>query len=264
MRVSTLDKEQYTNIISGLYKGVRIDRSHQIKANPAIATALQISANTGMLMTDILNLKRNDIKWNDEKKEYYIDILKKGTGNIEKILIPESVVAMIDAYREENDLTRDDPLFTTTRQNMQIILKRVIDYYGYKKINVDSFRKYFGAKVYLESGDIHLTAKLLNHKRIGVTKRYLNMKDKELERMNTIRKFKDHKAGNGVQFAYIKETEGKYPASGIVYYYPTNAPEKRFEVVDDHNVHFGYAHFDGSLLYDNSNRAIFEIIEPLD
>lgn len=69
----------------------------------------------------------------------------------------------------------------------------------------------------------------------------------------------------GYLYADVKAVSGYFSplVSAGVYYCPTEEDEtKRFDVVDNNNVHFGYAtlHEDG-LLYDNNNRAVFEILE---
>ena len=68
---------------------------------------------------------------------------------------------------------------------------------------------------------------------------------------------------SGVVFGDCRKISGSSGADVTGFYIYPGAPEERqIEVVDENNVHYGYAHFDiWGHLVDNQNRAIFEIVK---
>ena len=67
---------------------------------------------------------------------------------------------------------------------------------------------------------------------------------------------------SGVVFGDCKKISGSAGSDVTGFYIYPGAPEGRqIEVVDENNVHYGFAHFDimGNIV-DNSNRSTFEII----
>ena len=77
-------------------------------------------------------------------------------------------------------------------------------------------------------------------------------------------KVKKHSSyeSSGVVFGDCRKISGSAGADVTGFYIYPGAPEKQIEVVDENNVHYGWAHFDmvGHLV-DNQNRAIFEIVK---
>lgn len=78
-------------------------------------------------------------------------------------------------------------------------------------------------------------------------------------------KVKKHAAyeSYGVVFGNCRKISGSAGADVTGFYIYPGAPEERqIEIVDENNVHYGYAHFDilGHLV-DNTNRSIFEIVK---
>ena len=63
----------------------------------------------------------------------------------------------------------------------------------------------------------------------------------------------------GIMWADIKSVDGRFDNVNCVYYYPNETENKRFELVEN-NRHFGYAHMENGLLYDNSNRGVWKVI----
>lgn len=67
---------------------------------------------------------------------------------------------------------------------------------------------------------------------------------------------------SGVVFGDCKKISGSAGSDVTGFYIYPGAPEGRqIEVVDENNVHYGYAHFNimGNIV-DNSNRSTFEIV----
>ena len=67
----------------------------------------------------------------------------------------------------------------------------------------------------------------------------------------------------GVVFGDCMKISGSAGSDVTGFYIYPGAPEGRqIEIVDENNVHYGYAHFDilGNIV-DNQNRAVFEILK---
>ena len=74
-----LTKEQYTNIITTMKQGFT-----SFKPNQRIATALTLEANIGIRISDILNLKLNDIVKDADR--YRLDIVEQKQARKEFLL----------------------------------------------------------------------------------------------------------------------------------------------------------------------------------
>ena len=66
----------------------------------------------------------------------------------------------------------------------------------------------------------------------------------------------------GVVFGDCRKISG---SAGVdvngFYIYPYESENRQIEIVDENNVHYGYAHFDESgHIVDNSGRSVFEIV----
>ena len=87
---------------------------------------------------------------------------------------------------------------------------------------------------------------------------------KTIDKLLRSGKVKKHStyAISGVVFGDCKKISGSAGSDVTGFYIYPGAPEGRqIEVVDENNVHYGYAHFNimGNIV-DNSNRSTFEIV----
>ncbi len=181
MAVIAVSKEQYSDIIQNLFKGVKGNSDQKgCRPNSSIATALQIEANTGLRIGDVLKLRRGDIIYENDR--YRFDIKESKTKKPRTFFVPVPVVELIEDYCEINNVNQGERIFNIGERQVQKILKIICDHLGYTKLSTHSFRKYFATKAYNESNhDIELVRRLLQHSSAAITARYIGITDERTE-----------------------------------------------------------------------------------
>ncbi len=128
--------------------------------------ALETSLYTGLRISDVLNLKSNQLK-------NRFSIRESKTGKIKHIFIPNSLLFRLKSlsgrvFVFEHRLT---PLKPRTRQAVYKDLKRVCKIFRMKNLQLSphSARKIFAVLEYQKSKDLGKVKKLLNHSSEAVT-----------------------------------------------------------------------------------------------
>lgn len=145
-----------------------------------------IGINTGLRISDILNLKVSDVK-----DKTHIIIKEQKTGKNKRFLINSSLKKEINAYiKEMND---DDYLFQSrkgdnkplTRVQAYRILNNAASQVGLDEIGTHTLRKTFGYWHYKQYKDVAILQDIFNHSAPSVTLRYIgindDIKDKTIE-----------------------------------------------------------------------------------
>lgn len=204
MSTVALTKEQYTQIITALLNGIRFETSRdyfrcvdgkivsqnrplgmwRIEPNETVATMLQIEANTGIRISDVLRLRRGDIVKDGDR--YRFDIKEKKTNKPRTFTVPAPVFMMIEKYCVDHSIEKGEKIFPYNEESgargIQKIIKKIADYFGYENISTHSFRKYFATKAYINSGnDIELVSRLLQHSNSSITRAYIGIQDERTE-----------------------------------------------------------------------------------
>lgn len=170
-----LTQEQYENIISTMQKGFT-----GFRPNKKVAAALQLEANLGMRISDILNLKLNQII--QDGNRYRLNVIEQKTGKERTFTVPGVVYQFIYIYCLENQICANETIFKFTKRNVQKQLKRVADYLGYENISTHSFRKFFATNIYNNNGkDVLLVQQLLQHSSSLTTQRYIGISREAVE-----------------------------------------------------------------------------------
>lgn len=170
-----LNKEQYKEIIETIRNGFLNTR-----ANNRVATALILEANLGIRISDILNLKLNDIIKDGER--YRLDIIEQKTGKKRTFTVPKEILNFIKQYCIDNNIKSNDKIFPITERAIQKQLKLACDYLGYDGISTHSFRKFFATNIYKDNDyNIILVQELLQHSSPIITQRYIGISKKEIE-----------------------------------------------------------------------------------
>ena len=192
MATLPVTNEQYRTIINALISGFTTDNGIDygyvknglsmpgVEANLPVATILQIEANTGLRIGDVLSLRRGDIVKVGNK--YRFDITEQKTGKKRTFTVPAPVFMMIEDYCYKYKIKEGQPIFNIGVRNVQKILKKVCDTLHYEKISTHSFRKYFATNAYRASGnDIELVRRLLQHSSATTTTAYIGITDERTE-----------------------------------------------------------------------------------
>lgn len=170
-----LTKEQFNEIITTMKEG-----SAFFRPNDRIATALVLEANLGLRISDVLQLKLQDIKKDGDR--YHLSITEKKTGKPRTFTVPFPIYQYIQVYCLQNAIAADELIFPITDRAVQKYLKKVCDYCEFEGISTHSFRKFFATEIYKNNGyDIMLVKHLLQHSSAATTQRYIGISSKQVE-----------------------------------------------------------------------------------
>ncbi|HQI06083.1 MAG TPA: site-specific integrase [bacterium] len=136
-----------------------------------------LGINTGLRISDILNLKVSDVR-----NKYHIIIREQKTGKEKKFMLNDSLKEELDRFISskgdddfifESKRTRNKPL---ERTRAYFILNRAAETAGLKiRIGTHTLRKTFGFHFYQRTKDIALLQQLFNHSGQSVTLRYIGI-----------------------------------------------------------------------------------------
>ncbi|MGL5067990.1 MAG: GIY-YIG nuclease family protein [Sarcina sp.] len=169
-----LTEEEFNKIISILQYGIKfIDKKgskRRIEPNKQMVLILTIQANIGFKASEILEMKVKDIK-NDT-----ISFFSKKDKQIYERKTNIDFLITLKDYVEEAKLSSEDYIFNLTIRNIQLRLKKVVDFLGYANIGTHSFRKFYALKAYKDNNNnLEIVKRLLNHSNVAITQKYLNL-----------------------------------------------------------------------------------------
>lgn len=145
-----------------------------------------IGINTGLRVSDILNLKVVDVK-----DKTHITINEQKTGKPKRILINSNLKKDIDQYIY--NMTKDEILFKSrkgdnkplSRVQAYRILNKAANNLSLSEIGTHTMRKTFGYWHYKIYKDIAILQNIFNHSSPSITLRYIgindDIKDKTIE-----------------------------------------------------------------------------------
>lgn len=178
-----LSAEDYREIITAIQNGFEYEqdgKQKKFRANIQLATVLQLEANTGMRIGDILSLTMANIK--KDGCRHRLDIIEQKTGKARQFTVPTDVYAFLSEYAMNKGIKKEDKLFTIGERAVQKQLAIVCNYLGIEGVSTHSFRKTFATTVYTDSNyDIVLVQKLLQHSNASTTQRYIGISSKRVE-----------------------------------------------------------------------------------
>lgn len=184
MKTRALSKEQYKTIIETIREGFVYTEAgvqKQFRSNNRLVTILNLEANLGLRVGDILQLHLKDIIKDGER--YRLNIIEDKTDKTREFTVPNEIYNYIKMYCLENNIKSTATIFDISERAVQKQLKIVCTYLGYECISTHSFRKYFATSIYLENDyDIELVRELLQHANCSITQRYLNISSKKVEK----------------------------------------------------------------------------------
>ena len=170
-------EEQYVTIITVMFEGI-----DSIRPNPRIATILEIEANTGLRIGDVLMLRRGSIIRDGNR--YRFDIVEHKTKKKRTFTVPDPVYRFIEEYCIMAGIHDGELIFPITVRAVQKHLQSICEHLGgdYANISSHSFRKRFASEAYFKSGkDIELVRHLLQHSSVTVTSRYIGIPDERID-----------------------------------------------------------------------------------
>ena len=180
-RVITVD--EYTNIIKHISEGFKYEeegKTKKFRPNPRMAFALQLQANLGIRIGDVLSLTPNSFKSNG-RGGYMIDIIEEKTRKPRKFDIPTDLYNRIQSYVTDNEINKDDLLFSIKVRVVQKQLKIVTTKLNLSNVSTHSFRKFYAMRIF-ENNDYNfeIVRALLQHSNVAVTQKYLGVENKQI------------------------------------------------------------------------------------
>lgn len=172
-----LTQEMYQEIIETMRKGFS-----GCRGNNRIATCLVIEANLGLRISDILNLRLNDIIRDGER--YRLDIIEKKTGKKREFTVLNDIYNYIKMFTLENGIKPHEIIFPITERQVQKQLRIVCEYLGeaYTDVSTHSFRKFFATNIYVNNNyNIVIVQRLLQHSSPEITQKYIGIEQKDVE-----------------------------------------------------------------------------------
>jgi integrase len=176
----TLTQETYKDIITTIKTGFITKDNQVVRPNVRLATILNIQANLGLRIGDILKLTLNSFVLDGSR--YRLNIIEEKTSKTRQFTVPNEIYNYIKIYSLENNLKATAKLFDISERAVQKQLKIVCDYLNLEGISTHSFRKYFATSIYLENDyNIQLVSQLLQHSNTSITQKYIGIQQKDLE-----------------------------------------------------------------------------------
>ena len=175
---------EYQQIIRLLKTGFTID-NRIVTPKPEVALALQMEANLGLRIGDILRLQAKCFKSNR------LEINEQKTGKLQYREIHPTVSATIKDFIIEKGIKSEEKLFGFGVRHVNKYLHLATKKLNLEHIATHSFRKTFATFAYENNDhDIRLVQSLLNHGSVGTTQAYIGVSQDAID-----------KASSGVYFA---------------------------------------------------------------
>lgn len=141
-----------------------------------------VGINTGLRISDILNLRVKDVRGKS-----HISLMEQKTGKAKRFMVNEQLRAELDRFiagmGEEEYLfqSRKGNNRPLTRVQAYRILNDAAAKIGLEEIGTHTLRKTFGYWHYKQYKDVALLQNLFNHSAPSVTKRYIGLTQDELD-----------------------------------------------------------------------------------
>jgi len=148
-----------------------------------------LGINSGLRISDLLNLKVNDVLLEDRKVKNRITIQEYKTGKTKNFPIADTAKKAILEYLNTRDYQRDEPLFLSrkgkraiNRQQANKIINDITRLIGLEgRYGTHSLRKTFGYHAYQSGIDISILQKLFNHSAPSITLAYMGITQDDLD-----------------------------------------------------------------------------------
>lgn len=152
----------------------------KVRPNPRVAFALALEANLGLRISDVVQLRLDDII--KERDRYRLNITEQKTGKCRHFTINNDVYAYIQGYALEHGIRPNHKLVDVTTRTIQRNVKMAREHLGINGISTHSWRKVFATEIYEKSGkDLNMTRLLMNHSSGATTLRYLGVQEAAVE-----------------------------------------------------------------------------------
>ena len=175
--VTTCD---YLNFDSTLNKAIKLIKNDK---NYKLGFLVVLGINSGLRISDLLSLKFSDLESDS------ITLLEKKTNKKRIIRINDNIKNALDLLKTRVEV-HEGFIFTSNQNTVystQYVNRKIKELFGAKKLSVSthSLRKTFGRQVYSNNNETEKAllylSDLFNHSSPAITKRYLGIRQEELD-----------------------------------------------------------------------------------
>lgn len=140
------------------------------------ATLIALGCYTGLRISDLKQLR-----WSDIQTE--LVLTEKKTGKLRKLHLHKDLLSFLEDVRPKDD---NKVIYPLSLQYTNRKLKSIAsDYKLNIKFSTHSFRKTFGSRIWSQNNysekSLILLGQIFNHSSVAITKRYLGIRDKEIQ-----------------------------------------------------------------------------------
>lgn len=149
-----------------------------------------LGINTGLRISDILDMKCEDVLDSKGNTKQFYEFREKKTGKAKRVPLGKNVQRSLLGYARAEDLKPEDYLFKSrkgknrpiSRQQAWYLLNQAAKLVGLnEKIGTHTLRKTFGYHAYRRGADLSILQSLFNHSSPSVTLRYIGITQDEMD-----------------------------------------------------------------------------------
>ena len=175
--VTTSDYLNFDSTLNKALKFIKNDKNYKI------GFLVVLGINSGLRISDILSLKFSHLEGDS------ITLLEKKTNKKRIIRINDNINRAFELLKTRTE-NYEGFIFTSNQNTVysrQYVNRKLKEYFGTKKLSVSShsLRKTFGRQVYLNNNEtdkaLLYLSDLFNHSSPAITKRYLGIRQEELD-----------------------------------------------------------------------------------
>ncbi len=144
---------------------------------------MELLLQTGIRIGELANLNLEDIRASKDKKINYLYIKAAGSHEQRKVPLNASAYKAIQDYLAIRPETEDETLFVTKNgrpllvRNIRTTIDKAFEKAGIKNAKVNDLRNTFIAHHLANGVSLVTVSKLVGHKRLSTTEKYLNLVD---------------------------------------------------------------------------------------
>lgn len=141
---------------------------------------VEILLQTGIRIGELAGLTLDDIRQSKDGKINFLYIKQAGSHAARKVPLNKSAKKAIDEYMNVRPETEEDTLFVTKNgrpllvRNIRTAIDKAFERAGIKNAKVNDLRNTFIAHHLANGIDLRVVSKLVGHKRLSTTEKYLN------------------------------------------------------------------------------------------
>jgi site-specific recombinase XerD len=170
-----LTKEEIENLLSAAQNG---SRAGLIRRDVAI---LQLLLNTGLRVSEIVNLKREDLTFNDPGVLLHVCDLHD-EDKVRRLPLSGQVCKALNDYLQVRPKTATiDHLFLSqdgrpiSKRTVQRVISNCAKAVGIEGVSAQSMRRTYAVHLFLETQDLALVSERLGHQNCNITEQFLSV-----------------------------------------------------------------------------------------